>query len=495
MPGSVPDPSDRTRRFLSKLGADGRAVADRAAQIVIELYAARLDPPTEIALAMTAILLTRLDDFAPTIRIVTPRDRTVHLPRLPDTPLPEALPEAHAGFASADRITASPAGRCDLRLIFSGQADGIAVDSAGWAVAIGHRLSGTGNGLAAAYAGTLAAAEAFKVILGPVPRRVRPWRGVASLWDNSMTAVAGPPVPELHLSDHTWIGAGGVASAAAWTLASLHHSGTLLSGDGSVIDDDTIDEDGTNLNRHLIALITDLKAGKADLLAGLLAQCGLILEPRPCRWENLAQAERHPSLAVISVDDDAVRRAVQYDMPKTIVNAGTGDQGEYQASTHDFVNGACLACISRADKTISSPEASLAARLGIPQEALKPLLSSTSPLPSHLLAAARLTDQERSEIAHLPGRRLLQRFCDDLQLADYGPAVSAPMLSAAAGVLLAVEMAKSSQPESPGAPGRVARTSILTGPHAHWANQRAKTASCQCTDAVYQQHYRSRWHM
>lgn len=493
MTGSVPDPSDRTRRFLRNLGADEATVAARAPQTVIELSAAYLDPPTEVTLALTAILLLRLADFAPTIRIVAPRGRTVAIPRLPDTPLPEALATAHAGFASADRVTTSPAGHCDLRLVFNGPADGILVDSAGWAVAIGHRLNGTGNGLAAAYAGTLAAAEAFKTVIGTVSGRVKPWRGVTSLWDHSMTAVTGPPIPELHLGDHSWIGAGGVASATAWTLAALHHAGTLLSGHGSVIDDDIIDEDGTNLNRHLIALMTDLNASKADLLAGLLARSGLALTPRRCRWENLTQAERHPSLAVISVDDDAVRRAAQYDMPKTIVNAGTGDQGEYQASTHNFLDDACLACISRADKTASGPEASLAARLGIPQEALKPLLGSTNPLPDHILAAARLTDQERTQIAHLPARRLLQRFCDELHLTDNGPAVSAPMLSAAAGVLLAVEMAKNGQPEAPGTPGRVVRTSILTGPHGHWCSQRGKTADCHCNEAVYQQHYRSRW--
>ena len=98
MTGSAPDPADRTRRFLRRIGADEAAIAARAPQVVIELTAARLDPATEIALALTAILLVRLADFAPTIRIVMPRDRTVALPRLPDTPLPDALVTAHAGF-------------------------------------------------------------------------------------------------------------------------------------------------------------------------------------------------------------------------------------------------------------------------------------------------------------------------------------------------------------------------------------------------------------
>ena len=493
MTGYAPDPADRTRRFLRKIGADEATIAARAPQVVIELTAARLDPATEITLALTAILLVRLADFAPTIRIIVPRDRTIALPRLPDTPLPDALVTAHTGFTSAGRIRTTPAGRSDLRLVFNGPADGIPVDSAGWAVAIGHRLDGTGNGLAAAYAGVLAAAEAFKIIIGAAPRRVRPWRGVASLWDNSMTPLIGPPVPELDLGEHAWVGAGGVASATAWALAALRHAGTRLSGHGDVIDGDVIDEDGTNLNRHLIALMTDRNAGKADLFVGLLAACGLDLTPQRSRWEELAAARHHPSLVAISVDDDEVRRAVQFDMPRIVLNAGTGDQGGYQASGHNFTDGACLACISRAGKTVSSPEASLALRLGIPPETLRPLLRSTDPLPSHVLAMARLTEHERAEIADLPGRRLLQRFCDELLLADNGPAVSAPMLSAAAGVLLAVEIAKHSHDGAPGAPGRVVRTSILTGPHDRWYSQRHKTADCQCIEAVYQNHYKSRW--
>ena len=135
-----------------------------------------------------------------------------------------------------------------------------------------------------------------------------------------------------------------------------------------MIDNDVIDEDGTNLNRHLIALMTDLNAGKADLLARLLAACGLDLTPQRSRWEELAAAQRHPALVAISVNDDEVRRTVQFDMPRIVLNAGTGDQGGYQASAHNFLDGACLACISRADKTVSGPEASLAARLGIPRK-------------------------------------------------------------------------------------------------------------------------------
>jgi hypothetical protein len=111
-----------------------------------------------------------------------------------------------------------PARNPDVRLVFSGPAGGIAVSTAGWAVSIVRRLDGTGNGLAAGYAGVLAAAEAFKAVLtglGVLPARARPWRGAVSLWDYTMSTETGPLLPGVHLAEHAWVGAGGVASATA----------------------------------------------------------------------------------------------------------------------------------------------------------------------------------------------------------------------------------------------------------------------------------------
>jgi hypothetical protein len=441
--GAGLSPSDRTRRFLTGLNLDETAIAAHARHVVVEIVADRLDPATETTVAMTAILLLRLADYAPTIHLVMPRDRTVTVPCLPDTPLVDALITAHAGIASPDRVVDGPAADSSMRLVFSGSAPGMPVASAGWAVGIGQPLDGRGNGIAAAYAGVLAAAEAFKTILasaGALPTRARPWRGAVSLWNLSATANPGPPLSDIHIPDHAWIGAGGVASATAWALAALHHTGTTLTGRGQVVDDETIDTDGTNLNRHLIAVTADLNAPKANLMARALNPCGLSLAPRQRRWESLPHDQRHPPLAIISVDDDKIRRDVQYDMPAILLNAGTGDLGTYQASAHNFLDHACAACISRADLSVSSPEARLAARLELPLQALRPFLHRPEPLPSAILATARLSPDERAATALIPGRDLLQQFCDKLQLPDSGPAVSVPMLSAAAGVLLAAQI-------------------------------------------------------
>jgi hypothetical protein len=75
-----------------------------------------------------------------------------------------------------------PARNPGVRLVFSGPAEGIAVSTAGWAVSIGRRLDGTGNGLAAAY-------------VGVPPARARPWRGAVSLWDYTMRTESQAPAP------------------------------------------------------------------------------------------------------------------------------------------------------------------------------------------------------------------------------------------------------------------------------------------------------------
>src|SRR5919106_5415356 len=85
----------------------------------------------------------------------------------------------------------------------------------------------------------------------------------------------------------------------------------------------------------------------------------------------------------------------------------------------------------------------------------------------------------------------LKHVCGTIRPMAAGPAVSAPMLSAAPGVLLASELARLALGQE--APGSVTMTSILTGPHSRWTFLRQKTADCACSDELYRRHYRSKW--
>jgi hypothetical protein len=476
---------------------DPHLIAARVRDLSIELISLSADPAAEIALAMTATLLLRLDELAPRLHVLAPCDRSVRLPRMSDIALVDALAEAHAGFASLDLLEARQSHNPALRLVFSGETSGLVVSTAGWAVSMGSVLDGNGNGIAASYAGVLASAEALKVILtacGARLERMHPWRGVASLWDYSQSATPGAPLTAAGLGTHIWAGAGGVASAAGWTIATAAACGTSITGTGIVADDDVIDDEATNLNRHLTAGMDDLGIPKADLLASLLRQAGMATTAIPVRWENLSESQRPTKLAVVSVDDDSVRRDIQFDLPQVIVNAGTGDHGEYQVSRHNFITGAGLCCIARGDKLFDSPEQALAARLGVPLLDLAPYLHGGRPLPQTLFANSALTETERKELVGVRGRDLLQHFCGHLTPEDQGPAVSAPMISAAAGVLLAAELVKHSAPTRVALRhGQAALANILLGPHARWAAAREKYPGCPCTDPVYRDSYLQKW--
>ena len=497
MTDSLHGPSDRTSRWLSQMHVDPHLIAARARDVSIELISDSAEPAAEIALAVAATLLLRLDELAPRLHVLAPRDRSVQLPRMTDIPLADALADAHAGFTSLGLLETRPSRNPALRLVFGGEAAGLVVSTSGWAISVGSALDGNGNGIAAFYAGVLASAEALKAILtacGAGLERMRPWRGTASLWDYSLSATPGPTLLAADLGTHTWAGAGGVASAAGWALAAAGACGTIFTGDGVVADDDVIDEDATNLNRHLTAGMNDLGIEKAALLANLLQQAGIAMTAVVRRWENLSESQRLTRLAVVSVDDDAVRRDIQLDMPQAILNAGTGDHGEYQVSRHNFITGAGLCCIARADKHFDSPEHALAARLAVPLQDLAPYLRGGSPLPIAVLARTALTERERAEAAGIGGRDLLQHFCGSLDLDNHGPAVSAPMLSAAAGALLAAELAKHSTTARVALRnGQVAHANILLGPHARWADVREKYPDCPCTDRLYRGHYMSKW--
>ena len=487
----MPGPYDRTRRFLARVTDDPDAAAARMAAVDVDIVAARLSPAVETAIALTTTLLLRLDEAAPRLHVDVPATRTTRLPRLSDGNLVDEVATEHAGFSSVDRLSASRSADPALRLVFDGKDDGVVVGTAGWACAIGERLPDVpGNPIAAAFAGTLASAEALKVALAAAgtTARSRRWRGVVSLWDYALAPTIGTPIPDVvDLDGVVFVGCGGIASAIAWPLALLTLAGAPLA-----VDDDTIDD--TNPNRHLTASIRDVGEEKAELLAGLLRPAGAAPVVQPVRWDTVDPARRAAvELGVVSVDDDAIRRQFQLDMPRLVLNGGTSDAGFYQVTSHDFITEACLGCIARADLHSGGPDESLARRLRIPLGELRPHLGSSAPLPDELLA--RVAAEDRELLRGVAGRDVARVACGHLRPLPDEPAVSAPMLSAAPGVLLAAELVKRRMgAEAPLSPRtNMVATSILTGPHERWARCIHKRTDCTCQDPAYRAFYRSRW--
>jgi hypothetical protein len=486
-------PSDRTRRWLSTLG-NPAALTQSLSSATVELSAPTGDPAAEIALAMAATLLLRLDEAAPALVIDVPQTRSIALPRLHDPDLADALALEHAGLASIARLTRGRAASPTVRLIFGADGPGLTIDSDGWVVAVGNLLPGRGNPVAAAYAGVLACTEVIKNLLhraGVQHRRIRPWRGTVSLWDHTLgSADPGPAIGgPVDLDDVAFIGCGGICAATAWTLALLPLAGTPLA-----IDDDTLDD--TNLNRQIIAGWAQVGELKAELVAAALRPAGAQPRPIPRRWDTVElELRRACDIGVISVDHDPTRREVQLDLPRLLLNAGNADTGLYRVTRHDFLSGACLACISHGNERSTSPEQSAAQRLGLPLAELQIHLDANTPIPEDLLAYASITDAERNRLRGVRARVALGIVCGDFAPAPDQPALSMPALSAAPGVLLAAELVKERLGGAPSlSPNRNhLAASILAGPHERWSTWRGKRAGCACSEHEYQHFYRGRW--
>lgn len=477
-------PADRTRRFLDRVAP---GAGPKWAALDVEITAERWTPSAEIVAALLTTLLLRLDSFAPTIHLRVPTERHKRLPRLVDDPLIDALGREHAGFSSVERLTASPASEPALRLVIGGSGgDGISVDVAGWRAGL-RAATGRCEGVpaVAAFAGVLAANEVLQHMLGPYVR-VRPFQGLVSLWDLRIDGADGPEVGIIDLDAVAFAACGGVASATGWSLA-LHE----LAGVPRLVDPDAIDDEATNLNRHLTASFVDIGRPKAALLAALLDAAGAKSEVSVARWTS--EAGTGVELVVASPDNDGVRRQVQLDLPRVVLAGGTGDNGTYQVASHSFLHGACACCLWRGDLTDTSPLDGVARALGVEPALLEPHVDSAQPLPAEVLF--RIDESVRAGLAAVPGRQLIEHVCATIRVAPSAPAVSAPMLAAAPGVLLAVELIKERLGAS--TPLRMAANTLtastLAGPHQRWVSARGKRPGCECTEELYVVHYRRKW--
>jgi hypothetical protein len=487
--------SDRTRRFLAQSTADVDIAVTKMAEVAVELVSDRPTPSSEIALSLAATLLLRLDDAAPRIFIRTPRERMVALPRLGDGELVGELATAHEGFSSVNRLLAGRTEQPKLRLVFSGDTGGVRIASSGWACSVGTELSGgEGNVLAAAFGGVLGSAETLRLLMAEVgsTARSQAFRGVFSLWDYSLSPTTGPALPQIvELEGLTFIGCGGVGSAIAWPLSLLRASGSPL-----VVDGDSIDDEGTNLNRHLTADYGNVGDSKAELFAALLRRGGATPLTFTKRLDELdAQQREGMDVGVITVDKDPVRRAFQLELPRLVLNGGTGDTGLYRVTYHNFTDGACLGCISRADLAVSSPEHGLARRIGLPLSELTPYLQSNEPLPDAILMRTTVSEQDREILRGTRGRDLVETACARLQPLPEEPAVSAPMLAAAPGILLAGEIVKvrTDHPGALSAEANSVTANILKGPHDRMVSRLQKRAGCECGDPTYRRYFRDKW--
>jgi hypothetical protein len=253
------------------------------------------------------------------------------------------------------------------------------------------------------------------------------------------------------------VGAGAIGQAATWALARSPLQGTI-----HVVDHETVEE--SNLQRYVLSTPKEIGKPKASFAASYLdagpgrpSEFRLTTVPIDQEWVTaLADTGHDWDAALAAVDSASARRAVQAALPLWTANAWT-QPGDLGVSDHNFITGACIACLYLPTGTTRNEDEIVAAALGVPELVvlIRTLLHTGEPPPLDLLQliATRLNvDVTRLTAFQTRGIRDLYvvGICGGavlpLQSGPVNVNVHVPLAhqSALAGVLLAARLVRRS---------------------------------------------------
>jgi hypothetical protein len=294
------------------------------------------------------------------------------------------------------------------------------------------------------------------------------------------------------------VGAGAIGQAATWALSRSPLQGTV-----HIVDHEPIDL--SNLQRYLLGTPADVGALKASFAAEYLDRhqkgMGGQLRAVPVNhdWvQALAEIGHHWDIALAAVDSASIRRAIQAALPLWTANAWT-QPGDLGVSDHDFIAGACIACLYLPTGATRNEDEIIATALGIPEQVnmVRALLYLGQPPPPELLQliASRLAvDEDLLVDFSTRGIRDLyvQGICGGavlpLRSGPVGVDVHVPLAhqSALAGILLAARLTRrAAGVELAGT--EITRLDIRTDPPARPTQLASKDPRglCLCQDSDY----------
>lgn len=206
---------------------------------------------------------------------------------------------------------------------------------------------------------SLAAGEVFKIFRGMKPGKGEAIEShFASAWtlstsDNWNGLQEGPQAHELGPLPHFYFaGAGAVAQAAAACLV-----GSGLTGRATTVDQDPLDV--SNDNRYVLSKLSNDGDDKAELLSTHLNAGGLVANAAPVWWEDfaisrsrwaveadVATLERQYKFPIVlsCVDKNPPRHAIQQALPGLIIGGSTDGLTAKASIVHLGLATACLKC-------------------------------------------------------------------------------------------------------------------------------------------------------
>jgi len=346
---------DRTKLLIRHLRFPARGVLSRLKErriaVVVDeklLFTRR----GQHMLSASVNLLTRccinIDVFLPEDR-VTP---LIDAPFLRDDLVSDLIKLAlRINPDSSLRVNPASRAKYDVALIigegaFTKADYNVFIDALGWLSYVGAEkpryFSGDSeNPIGPLVSASRGSAEVFKALLNKiVGRRHKPCSPTifsALNYEINQLSWDNLPLPKIFLDDVLLVGAGAIGNCVAYCLASLPN----VSGNLTVIDPERVET--TNLNRYVLATMTDLRAYKTNIIRKRL-RGKFNVKSFSGTYQEYPHRRKH-DLVVVCVDDVKTRWAVQLDFPRLILSGGMYADSFTISRHDDFLNKPCLGCL------------------------------------------------------------------------------------------------------------------------------------------------------
>lgn len=374
-------------------------------------------------------------------------------------------------------------------------------NASGWVARVDHAAMqrvGPPNPYAAGAAAALACAELFRRIF----LKSEAERDVSvSLLNFDEDTGANLELINADVGNVLFVGVGAVGNAALWA----HARDSQIRGRLWLVDGEEVTL--SNLQRYALATFSDV--GRSKVLVGQAALSGtkLTVEPIQSTLEQFVETQGAIDIpvTVVSIDNVDGRRSAQALLPRLVVNGWTGDQA-LGASWHIFSrNAACLACLYHPHGQGTSAVEQAAKALGLPHDRAALLWVSRQPLSSDdIKVIANSLGVKESVLKPWRTKSLGDIYTDvvcgavPLDVTGVGKVETVPLAhqSALAGILMAAELLKRTQPEltalSQPEP-LISWDDVLRPPPPIWGKPRAREKGCICGDPDYQKVYAQKW--
>lgn len=303
------------------------------------------------------------------------------------------------------------------------------------------------------------------------------------------------PLPKkLDLGDITLVGAGAVGSSMIYTLSAIPQ----VFGTMKIIDDQKLD--ASNLNRHLIAGKKDIGEPKAIVAEKALTK-NMIPDPLFASYESYENRQSTPVIVstVDNRDNNAIRRAIQSDLPRFIIHGATGDAFVAIAKL-DFSSGACLGCLF--PEELNPQVAELTRLLQISSEEAEQLIYNGLPfLSEHAKQLSSKIDSNEKDLLKHVGKPFIEVFqeqvCGNLrtQVGETVVEAAVPFVSLMAGAMACAEIIKMVASELTRYQLNNYRRLSLFGLGNEFICHRKKeaTCSCYCQEDILQKRFKKKW--